>query len=345
MSKKKRRQLYLLLGGLAAVLLLLLLVLLYNRHQAALEAAAEADTISTGLATDPVEVRWTSRSGTTVDLTQDGEGDWIWAEDADFPLSASMAQAIVSALSNPALREIEVADSLEAYGLAEPAITLETVDGAGSQAQLLIGNSFTQEDETCYYAMAPGGDRVLILDSTLVEQLAENVNDLADLYLLDSIAESQVSSLTIQGGQTTTLTVQSETVENDDGGEETEYHWYCGNTDVTGSTLLSSVTGEALDPSFSSLAYWKPDAATLAACGLDAPITATVTYTDRDGNAAAQTLSIGGLEEGGSYYYCSPDGGQSVYRIGAASLTDIITVANAGFDAAAERLAAEEETA
>ena len=91
-----------------------------------------------------------------------------------------------------------------------------------------------------------------------------------------------------------------------------------------------------LSSSFTSLAYWKPDAATLEACGFDTPITVTVGYTDNDGNAATQILTIGGLDDSGSYYYCSPDGGQSVYLAGAAGVTDLITVANSGFDVAAE---------
>lgn len=335
MSKKKQRQLLLLLGCLAAAVLILVAVLLYNRHLAAQEAAAESDSISIGLSTEPTEVRWTSATG-TVALVQDGEGNWTWAEDADFPLNTTTVQAIVTALSNPAQREIEIADSLEAYGLAEPSITLETVDSEGSQLQLLIGNSFTEGSEEYYYAMRSGGDTILILDTTLVGQLTETINDLADTSPLDSIDESQVTSLTIQGAQESSFTVQSETVEDEEGNKETEYHWYNNGTDVTSSTLLSSITEEALDPTFISLAYWKPDEATLAACGLDTPITATVIYTDDDGNAAHQTLSIGGLDENGSYYYCSADGGQSVYLIGAASLTDIITVANSGFDAAQE---------
>lgn len=336
MSKKKQRQLFFLLGGLAAVLVVLALVLLYNRYLAAQEAAKEGDSIYTGLSTDPTELKWTDGTN-TVDLVQDEEGNWTWAEDAEFPLNTSIVQSIVSGLTNPALREIEIADSLESYGLEDGALTLETVDGDGNVAQLLIGNAFTDsDDEECYYAMVPDSDTILILDSSLVDQLTETVNDLADTSPMDTVDESQVTDATIQGAQTSSFTVQAETVENEDGEEETEYHWYCGDTDVTDSSLLSQVTSQMLSPSFTSLAYWKPDEATLEAYGFTDPVTVTVNYTDDDGNAATQTLTIGGLDENGSYYYCSPDGGQSVYLMGAAGLSDIITVANAGFDAAAE---------
>lgn len=342
MSKKKQHQLFLLLGGLAAVLVILALVLLYNRHLAAQEAAKEEDSIYTGLSTDPTEVKWTDGTN-TVDLVQDEEGNWVWAEDAEFPLNTSVVQSIVSGLSNPALREMEMADTLESYGLAEGALTLETVDSEGNTNQLLIGSSFTDtEDETCYYATVPDSDTILILDSSLVDQLTETVNELADTSPLDTVEESQVTDVTIQGPQVSSFTVQAETVENEDGEEETEYHWYCGDTDVTDSSLLSQLTSQVLSSSFTSLAYWKPDGTTLETCGLTDPITVTINYTDDDGNAATQTLSIGNLDENGSYYYCSPDGGQSVYLAGAAGLTDIITVANAGFDAAAEMAEAAE---
>ena len=336
MSKKKQRQLLFLLGGLVAVLIILAIVLLYNRHLANQEAAAEGDTISTGLATDPTELTWSDGTN-TVELVQDEAGNWVWAEDGDFPLNTSLVQSIVSGLANPALREIEIADALEAYGLEDSPLTLETVDSEGNTAQLNIGNSFTDTDDTeCYYATVPGSDSILILDSSLVDQLTDTIYDLADTSPMDTVEESQVTDATIQGAQTTSFTVQAQTVENDDGEEETEYHWYCGDTDVTDSSLLKQVTSQILGPTFTSLAYWKPDQATLEACGLNAPITVTVNYTDDDGNAATQTLTIGGLDESGSYYYCSADGGQSVYLTGAASVTDIITVATSGFDVTAE---------
>lgn len=336
MSKKKQRQLLFLLGGLVAVLIILAIVLLYNQHLARQEAAAEGDTITTGLATAPTELKWSDGTN-TVDLVQDEAGNWVWAEDGDFPLNTSMVQSIVSGLANPALREMEIADSLEAYGLEEGTWTLETVDSEGNTAQLRIGNSYTDtDDETCYYATVPDSDSILILDASLVDQLTDTVYDLADTSPMDTVDESQVTDATIQGAQTTSFTVQAQTVENDDGQEETEYHWYCGDTDVTDSSLLSQVTSQMLSPSFTSLAYWKPDQATLEACGLTAPVTVTVNYTDDDGNAATQTLSIGGLDESGSYYYCSADGGQSVYLAGAAGVTDLITVAASGFDVSAE---------
>ncbi len=342
MSKKKRRQLCLLLGCLAAAVLILVAVLLYNRYLAAQEAAAEADTISTGLAAEPVQISWTGAEG-SVTLVQDGEDNWSWAEDDGFPLDSSLVQSIVSALADPAQREIELADSLEAYGLEEPAWTLTTVDSEGNEAQLLIGNAFTEESTEYYYAMVPGSETLLILDTTLASQLTGTVLELADTDPLEAIDESQVASLTIQGAQESVLTVQSETVEDEEGNEETEYYWYSGDTDVTDSTLLTSLTGELLDPAFTSMAYWKPDEATLAACGLDAPVTVTVQYTDEDGNAAVLTLSIGSLDEEGSYYYCTADGGESVYLIRATSLADTITVAASGFNAAAESAESEEE--
>lgn len=336
MSKKKQRQLFLLLGGLVLVLIILAIVLLYNRHLAAQEAASEGGSVYTGLSVDPTELKWSDGTN-TVDLVQDASGNWVWAEDAEFPLNTSVVQSIVSGLTNPALREIEIADDLASYGLTDAARTLETVDSEGNVAQLLIGNSFTDtDDETCYYAMVPDSDSILILDTSLVDQLTDTVNDLADTSPLDTVEESQVTDATVQGNQVSSFTVQAQTVENDDGEEETEYHWYCGDTDVTDSTLLSQLTDQMLSPVFTSLAYWKPDQATLEACGLTDPVTVTVNYTDDDGNTASQTLSIGGLDDSGSYYYCSPDGGQSVYLTGAASLTDIMTVATSGFDVSAE---------
>ena len=110
----------------------------------------------------------------------------------------------------------------------------------------------------------------------------------------------------------------------------------CGDTDVTDASLLGSLRAELLKNSFTDMADWKPDDAALVRYGLDQPITVTVDYTDSEGNAASRTLLIGSLTGEGSNYYCSPDGGQSVYLVGAASLTDAVAVAASGFDPTAE---------
>ena len=96
---------------------------------------------------------------------------------------------------------------------------------------------------------------------------------------------------------------------------------------------LGSLRAELLKNPFTAMADWKPDDAALVRYGLDQPITVTVNYTDSDGSAAARTLLIGSLTGEGSNYYCSPDGGKSVYLVGAASLTDTASVAASGFEA------------
>ncbi len=341
MSKKKRRQMLGLLAALGAAVLLLLCVVLLNRHQTAKEAAdAESSQISTGLSADPVQLSW-SQNGGTVELVCDSGGNWSWAEDSEFPLNASLVQSLTSALKNPAVREMDMADTAEAYGLAEPSASVETVDADGSTARLLIGGSFTEADtdgssETYYYAQREGSDKVLLLDTTLVSQLTDTVYDLAQTNRFETLSKDQVTTLTIDGSVTTTFTVQAVDTENDDGETETEYHWYCGDTDVTDASLLGSLRAELLKNSFTDMADWKPDDAALVRYGLDQPITVTVDYTDSEGNAASRTLLIGSLTGEGSNYYCSPDGGQSVYLVGAASLTDAVAVAASGFDPTAE---------
>lgn len=341
MSKKKRRQLLGLLAALCAAVLLLLCVVLFNRHQAAKETAdAESSQISTGLSDDPVRLSW-SQNGGTVELVCDSDGNWSWAEDSEFPLNASLVQSLTSALKNPAVREMDMADTAEAYGLAEPSASVETEDADGTTARLLIGGSFTETDtdgssETYYYAQREGSDKVLQLDAALVSQLTDSIYDLAQTSQFETLSTDQVTSLSISGSVTTSFTVQAVDSENDDGETETEYHWYCGDTDVTDASLLGSLRAELLKNPFTAMADWKPDDAALVRYGLDQPITVTVNYTDSDGSAAARTLLIGSLTGEGSNYYCSPDGGKSVYLVGASSLTDTAAVAASGFEGAAE---------
>lgn len=339
MSKKKRRQLVWLLIALGAVVVLLLCVVLFNRYQSAKEAEETANSqISTGLAAEPSELRW-NQNGTDVDLVCDSDGNWSWAEDSAFPLNASLVQSITSALKNPAVQELDMADTPEAYGLAEPSATVETVDADGNTARLSFGGSFTDTaddgtSETHYYAQLEGSDKVLVLDDTLVSQLTDSIYDLADTAVLPTLKQDQVTSLTISGTQTTTFTVQAVETE-EDGETTTEYHWYVDGNDVTDSTLLSNLKAEVLKCPFTAMSDWAPDDAALVRYGLDQPITVTVNYTDEDGSAATQTLSIGSLTGEGSDYYCSANGGQGVYLAGEASLSNTVAVADSGFDAAA----------
>lgn len=340
MSKKKRRQLLGLLAALCTAVLLLLCVVLFNRHQAAKETADAESSQITGLSDDPVRLSW-SQNGGTVELVCDSDGNWSWAEDSEFPLNASLVQSLTSALKNPAVREMDMADTAEAYGLAEPSASVETEDADGTTARLLIGGSFTETDtdgssETYYYAQREGSDKVLQLDAALVSQLTDSIYDLAQTSQFETLSTDQVTSLSISGSVTTSFTVQAVDSENDDGETETEYHWYCGDTDVTDASLLGSLRAELLKNPFTAMADWKPDDAALVRYGLDQPITVTVNYTDSDGSTAARTLLIGSLTGEGSNYYCSPDGGKSVYLVGASSLTDTAAVAASGFDAAAE---------
>ena len=195
---------------------------------------------------------------------------------------------------------------------------------------------YKRQSETYYYAQREGSDKVLQLDAALVSQLTDSIYDLAQTSQFETLSTDQVTSLTINGSVTTSFTVQAVDVETDDGETETEYHWYCGDTDVTDTRLLGSLRAELLKNPFTAMADWKPDDAALVRYGLDQPITVTVNYTDSDGIAAARTLLIGSLTGEGSNYYCSPDGGKSVYLVGAASLTDTASVAASGFDDAAE---------
>ena len=191
-----------------------------------------------------------------------------------------------------------MADTAEAYGLAEPSASVETVEADGTTARLLIGGSFTETDsdgssETYYYAQREGSDKVLQLDAALVSQLTDSIYDLAQTSQFETLSTDQVTSLTINGSVTTSFTVQAVDVETDDGETETEYHWYCGDTDVTDTSLLGSLRAELLKKSLHRHGRLEAGRRRTGTLWSDQPITVTVNYTDSDGIAAARTLLIG----------------------------------------------------
>lgn len=322
--KKKTRQMLLLLGLLAAAIVALLLVKLVNHlSEQRSQAETEANTTYITLPSAPDTVSWQADDA-MLTLTKDGNGSWIWSEDAAFPLSTTLTENLTNTLTDLSTQtSFSPEDTLSAYGLDTPSYSVTVSSGSESKT-ILFGGSFSDDGDSYYYAKLADDDTIYVLDSTIPSALVSSIYDLADCAPIVSITETDITSVTIQGATDTTL--QQQATEDEDGNSAAA--WTLNGTDVTEETLTSSLVSELLNPTFTSMADWKPDADTLSSYGLTAPTAqVTVSCSGSDG----YTLAIGTETSDGSSYYATTDNGNSIYLISASKINDLLDVAANGF--------------
>ena len=271
---------------------------------------------------DIVEISFFNGSE-TYDFYLDGE-TWIYKAIPDFPISNSYVQHISStALELVASREFEIADSLESYGLANPAKNITVTDSAGNAVTLEFGNAV---DDT-YYAMQPGGDIIYVIPSDLVEAVSFELYDMIELEETPTVREKTLDSFTITAGGSTvtfekeTVTEEVEKTDEETGQttteEETVYHWYATynngkrlpvedfNEKFTSSTVDDLKVNGYIDYLMKSLNYYsitscenyKASEEEFSAFGFDEPTAVlTVNYTKND-EQLSYTLNIGSYFE------------------------------------------------
>lgn len=133
---------------------------------------------------------------------------WIFTEDSDFPLKQSVPEQIIDTFGKlEAQRELKDGDSLEAYGLKNPAYTvcLTTTDGA--QTTLQFGNAV----DDSYYLTVEGTDRVYTVASGALDELQYTMDELAQFDTYPEIGSGNLLKETItENGKTTTYDSEKE---------------------------------------------------------------------------------------------------------------------------------------
>ena len=143
------------------------------------------------------------------DLEFSKEDDqWYYTPDKDFPLQQSYPEDMAEAAGSiTADRELTDGDSLDAYGLDDPAYTVEYTDAEGNVTELLFGD-MTGDD---YYAMISGSDTVYTVGGSEIEALNYSLEDMAQLDDYPSIGSGNlVKEVITQNGETTTYNSEDE---------------------------------------------------------------------------------------------------------------------------------------
>ena len=260
------------------------------------------------------------KEGEEISFTRDGDGNWTWDGDEDFPVDGTAleeAAGLLSALE--AVRTIDQPEALSSYGLEECQRTI-TVQGDGDQTvTLLLGD----EVDGNYYAMVQGNDTVYTVAGDLFEATDYTLMELGTVDQPPTITESTAETVVLQKGERSvtltkdTRTETQETGEADENGdpvteEVTVYTWYlAGQALPQESEAVDELIFCLWDLSFDGCCAFKPEESELEAMGLTGGDTLTLTVTYSKGQKLE--LLIGGpAADGDGTTVCAMEAGSDM---------------------------------
>lgn len=230
------------------------------------------------------------------------DDQWYYTPDKDFPLQQSYPEDMAETVGSiTAGRELTDGDSIDAYGLDEPAYTIEYTDADGNTTELLFGD-MTGDD---YYVMLNGNDTVYTVNSSVIDPFNYTLDDMARLDDYPSIGSGNlVKEVITQNGETTTYDSEDEDQAED----------------------IAGVAGGLGAVSLSEAADYSVEDEDLDVYGLDedSRITVEATYTQND-EEQLLTLYIGNEDGSGNRYVMLNDS-RIVYLISDEICDNILNV-------------------
>ena len=296
-------------GILILLAVLILLVAVYfglrtwnaqQEEKAQEEQEAATVHVTDTSAEDIVSLKFNVGNG---DLEFSKEDDqWYYTPDKDFPLQQSYPEDMAETVGSiTAGRELTDGDSIDAYGLDEPAYTIGYTDADGNTTELLFGD-MTGDD---YYVMLNGNDTVYTVNSSVIDPFNYTLDDMARLDDYPSIGSGNlVKEVITQNGETTTYDSEDEDQAED----------------------IAAVAGGLGAVSLSEAADYSVEDEDLDVYGLDedSRITVEATYT-QDDEEQLLTLYIGNEDGSGNRYVMLNDS-RIVYLISDEICDNILNV-------------------
>lgn len=341
MTKKQKRDLFVLVGILAVLAAALLGTRAYNKSIQKKQADEAATTASDSLISADLKFSAISYTNETATLSfvMNERGSWYWVDDPGFPLDDDCLIELSNTLTGLTPEQtITQGDTLDAYGLTTPVVTLTATGTDGSKLALALGN--VTSDGSSYYLLKDGDQStVYVIGDTLYTELTRDIYAMMKLPALPSLQESDLSSIAISGSVQTTLnaTVTQNSSAPDSSTGNTSVKpadtviWHNGSTDVSENQSTVSLVAEVCALNLDHCENYKPSAQTASSCGFDAPkCKLTVNYTDKSGANAALTLTVANQTDDGKYYYIRLNDDTNIYAIACESLPVLMKLAENG---------------
>lgn len=341
MSNQQKRTFRILLTVAIVLAVALAAVLIYKSRSAKAQEEAEAQAQADAVITQDQEYTDLSyyNGSATLSFTLDEEGSWVWADDPTFPLNQTTVTAIVDLLTSLTPQQtITDGDTLEAYGLDNPSATVTASGADGVSLSLSLGKTTT--DGQSYYMMMNGDEStVYIISGTLYNYLSTPIYDMCLLPEIPDLSQENLSSITVLGAVSTTLTASQEEAETSGGEEshdadadaaEVTVTWTDNQGgDVTENEQVDALLTELYTFSLTKCADWRPSDEAVSICGFDAPAAvAEITTT-----TSTLTITVGSATLDGTGYYVRVNDDTTIYQADTASVDTLLAVAAGGIGA------------
>lgn len=345
MSNQQTRTFRILLTIAIVLAVALAVVLIYKSRAAAAQEAADAQTQTDAIITQEQAYNALSyyNGSATLSFTLDESGSWVWADDPTFPLNQTTVTAIVDLLSALTPQQtITDGDTLEAYGLDNPSATLTASGEEGVTLSLSLGKT-TTDGQSYYMMMNEDPSTVYIISGTLYNYLSTPIYDMCILPDIPDMAEENLSSITVLGAVSTTLTASRE--EAEDAGEAEEgsddadaaeedaavtVTWTDNQgADVTDHEQLSALLTELSTFTLDKCADYRPSDEAVTICGFDAPAAVAEIAMGEQ----VYTITVGAATLDGTGYYVRVEDDTTIYQASTASVDTLLAVAQSGIGA------------
>lgn len=331
MKKKQKRTLLILVILLAVLGILTTAVKLAGKKKE--KAASAASSAQESVVPQKVYTAFSWReNGTEYSFTKKG-GTWYWAADKSFPLNANYLTKLANTLNSLVpVQTIKDGDTLSAYGLDPPSMTLTATAKDGTKNTFALGSEAVNSSGN-YYLMVNGTpSKIYVVDTTLHDELSTGVLSMMRLPELPILQKGQLDTLEVKGTADTLLT--SKVKKSKKSSDEISVSWYAGGKNVTSNSSAKQIISDVSSMSVASAQFYKPTAAQLAQSGLTSPgAVVTLHYTDDKNAAQTLTLTVGGKTSDGENRYVRLGGDDTVYAMSATKLTELLTVVDSGLSA------------
>ena len=339
MTKKQKKSLLILVGILVVLAAGLLAVRAHNKaaeKKADADAASDTESSLTGADLKFSSISYTN-STATLSFALDKDGNWYWTGDPEFPLDSDYLTKLSNTLSSLTPQQtITQGDTLDAYGLASPAVTLTATETDGTALKLSLGKATT--DGKSYYLLKDGDEStVYVVEGTLYTELTRGIYEMIQLPTLPTLQVSQLTSITISGATQTALKAtvskaDSSAADSSADSNSASVTWRdATGTDITGNMDMTDLISEICGLTIDHCEDYKPSDKAVSICGFDKPqCTVSVYYTDESGADAGFTLTVANKTADGNSYYVRLNGDTTIYAVKADSLTKLLSVAAAG---------------
>ena len=339
MNAKQAKTLWILVGIVAVLAALFAAVLIFNHHKA--QQASQADSSAEALGDSGATYTGLTYTNSTATLTfsLNKDGTWYWEGNPKFPLNSESVTMILNSISVLTPKQtITNGDTLEAYGLDNPAITMTASESNGIQTTIAMGNQTA--DKTGYYLLLNGDtSTVYVVDENLHDLLSKGIYDMMTLPNLPVLPAERVSSISLAGAVQTDLTASVTTAKADSSADSsaassqssTTVTWRADGTDVTDNQTVQELVSEVCALNITACADYEPTDQAASLCGFDQPrAVLTVQYTDDQGASQSYTLTFANADTSGEGCYVRMNNDTTIYTIKASGLKTLLSAAANG---------------